>query len=133
MRNKAFLSGVFIDLEECRRSTELSEPMPLPVRDRRSGRVFEEFMDDSPSTYESRPHRSVTQWLQSSPTIDRLIAAYQDTPFTASKIEPFVRKHGIDMSEFKPGPYKSYADFFEREFLPGKRRFPEAAEQMGAF
>jgi phosphatidylserine decarboxylase len=32
-----------------------------------------------------------------------------------------------------PAPSKSYADFFDRHFLPGKRRFPEDAYRMGAF
>jgi phosphatidylserine decarboxylase len=37
------------------------------------------------------------------------------------------------MSEFEPGPYKSYADFFDRRFLPGKRNFPTDPREMGAF
>jgi phosphatidylserine decarboxylase len=90
-------------------------------------------MDDSPETYESEPRRSLMQQVQSHPAVDWLIAAYQDTPLSAHKIEPFVRKHNIDMTEFEPGPYRTYSDFFERRFLPGKRTFPQAAEQMGAF
>src|SRR3954454_1839787 len=31
------------------------------------------------------------------------------------------------------GPYGSFAEFFDREFLTGARRFPAAPEQMGAF
>jgi phosphatidylserine decarboxylase len=102
----------------------MSKPLPLPVFDRRHNRLFQEFMDDSPSTYESKPHRSIVQWITSSPTVDRVIAAYQNTGFSARKIEPFIRKHNIDMSEFEPGPFESYAAFFERRFLPGKRTFP---------
>jgi phosphatidylserine decarboxylase len=111
----------------------LGKPLPLPVFDRRTGRVIQEFMDDSLATYESRPHRSVMQWLGSSPTWDWLTAAYQNTSFSARKIEPFVRKHRIDMTEFEPGPFKSYAEFFDRRFLPGKRQFPGAPGEMGAF
>lgn len=111
----------------------MSKPLPLSVCDRKTGRVFQEFMDDSPSTYESEPHRSLTQWAQSQPLVDWLVAAYQDTPLSARKIEPFIRKHQIDMTEFEPGPFRTYADFFERRFLPGKRTFPEVPEQMGAF
>ena len=54
-------------------------------------------------------------------------------PWSARKIEPFVRKHKIDMSEFEPGPFKSYAAFFDRGCLPGKRRFPVNPDNMGAF
>src|SRR5437764_5416233 len=111
----------------------MSKPLPLPVFDRRSNELFQEFMDDSTSTYESKPHRSIVQWITSSPTVDWVIAAYQNTKFSARKIEPFVRKHNIDMSEFEPGPYENYAAFFERRFLPGRRAFPVKDEEMGAF
>jgi len=111
----------------------MSNPLPLPVFDRRSNELFHEFMDDSSETYESKPHRSIVQWISSSPTIDSVIAAFQNTRFSARKIEPFIRKHKIDMSEFEPGPFESYAAFFERRFLPGKRTFPERSDDMGAF
>jgi phosphatidylserine decarboxylase len=111
----------------------LSTPKAIPVRDRASGRVFQEFMDDSKPTYESKPRRSIAQWISSSPTIDWLVAAYQNTRWSARKIEPFVRKHRIDMLEFEPGPYRTYSDFFERKFRPGKRPFPEERGTMGAF
>lgn len=111
----------------------MSKPLPTPVFDRRTGRLIQEFMDDSPATYESRPRRSFIQWLGSSPTWDWLIAAYQNTSFSARKIEPFVRKHQIDMTEFESGPFRTYAEFFDRRFLPGKRTFPKSPEHMGAF
>jgi phosphatidylserine decarboxylase len=111
----------------------MSKPTPLTVFDRRSGQTFEEFMDDSPATYESQPSRAPDQGLEAHPLYDWLVALWQNSRWTARKIEPFVRKHKIDMSEFEPGPFKSYAEFFDRRFLPGKRRFPENAAEMGAF
>src|SRR4051812_24097796 len=111
----------------------MSTPLPLKVFDRKANRLFEEFMDDSPATYESKPHRSLMQWISASPTIDWLVAAYQDTRLSARKIEPFIRKHHIDMSEFEPGPFETYAAFFERHFRPGKRTFPAQHHEMGAF
>jgi phosphatidylserine decarboxylase len=110
-----------------------SKPLPLPVFDRKAGRLIEEFMDDAPSTYESAPRRSLNQWLESHPLYDWLLAAYQNSRFSAKKIPPFIRKHAIDMSEFEPGPYRSYAEFFERRFRPGLRHFPTEPGSMGAF
>jgi hypothetical protein len=49
------------------------------------------------------------------------------------RIEPFVRKNHIDMSEFEPIEYRSFAEFFDRRFRPGVRNFPTAAGEMGAF
>jgi phosphatidylserine decarboxylase len=109
------------------------QPIPLPVWDRQAGKLIEEFMDDHPATYDSRPHRSLTQWLESRRAYDWLIAAYQNSRWSARAIEPFISKHKIDMSEFKPVKYRSFAEFFDREFRPGVRRFPAAPDQMGAF
>jgi phosphatidylserine decarboxylase len=111
----------------------MSKPTPLTVFDRRSDQTFEEFLDDSPATYESKPSASRDQWLKASPLYDWFAAAWQNTPWSARKIGPFVRKHWIDMSEFEPGPFRSYAAFFDRRFLPGKRSFPADRDRMGAF
>ena len=109
------------------------KPVPLQIFDRRLGRVVEEFMADSPATYESRPRRSLRQWLESEPLYDWLLAAYQGTGWSARNIAPFIRRHHIDMDEFKPVAYRSYAEFFDREFKEGVRSFPKQPGLMGAF
>ena len=111
----------------------MSKPLPLPVWDRQAGKLIEEFMDDHPATYESRPYRSINQWLESEPLYDWLLAAYQNTQRSARQIEPFIRKHHIDMSEFEPVTYRSFAEFFDRKLRPGVRKFPSASNEMGAF
>ena len=90
-------------------------------------------MDDHPSTYESRPRRSLNQWLESEPLYDWLLAAYQNTRRSARQIEPFIRNHKIEMREFKPVIYRSFAEFFDREFRPGARTFVAASNEMAAF
>jgi phosphatidylserine decarboxylase len=109
------------------------KPLPLPVWDRKAGKLVQEFMDDHPATYDSRPHRSAVQWLKSRRLYDWLVAAYQSSAWSARAIEPFISKHHIDMSEFKPVIYRSFADFFDRELRPGVRTFPAAPGEMGAF
>ena len=37
------------------------------------------------------------------------------------------------MAEFGPVRYRSFAEFFDRRFRPGVRRFPSVPEEMGAF
>jgi phosphatidylserine decarboxylase len=111
----------------------MSKPLPLPVWDRRSGTLFDEFMDDRPTTYESRPRRSVRQWLESQPIVDWVLAAKQQTKRSAQEIEPFIRKYHIDMSEFEPAIYRSFAEFFDRKFKPGVREFPSSSDKLGAF
>lgn len=111
----------------------MAKPLPLPIWDRKAGKLVEEFMDDHPSTYESRPRRSLTQWLESEPLYDWLLAAYQNSRRSTRQIEPFIKKHCIDMSEFKPVIYRCFADFFDREFRPGVRTFVDAPNEMAAF
>ena len=101
----------------------MAKPLPLPVRDRRAGKLVQEWMDDHQATYESEPRRSITQWLKSHPLFDWLYAAYENTRWSAREIEPFVRKYHIDMSEFEPVEYRSFAEFFERRLRPGARKF----------
>src|SRR3954452_5534243 len=103
------------------------DPRALPVWDRRTGKLVHEFMDDHAATYDSRPRRSMTQWFESRRLYDWLIAAYQDSPWSVWAVEPFIAKHHIDMSEFKPVIYRSFAEFFCREFKPGARAFPNQA------
>ncbi|WP_462120105.1 phosphatidylserine decarboxylase [Methylorubrum extorquens] len=109
-----------------------ADPKSVTLWDRDKGKSVEEFMPDHTTTYETRPLRSPVQWLQSTPIYDRLYALYQAAPWTTRQIEPFVREYHIDMSEFEPRRYRSYADFFVREFKPGARRFPEDPAHMGA-
>ena len=78
------------------------QPLPLPVWDRRAGVLTKEFLSDHPATYDSKPRRSLTQWLESEPLYDWLLAAYQNTHWSARQIEPFMREHHIDMTQFKP-------------------------------
>ena len=90
-------------------------------------------MKDHPSTYETRPRRSLNQWLESEPLYDWLLAAYQNSARSAKQIAPFIREHNIDVSEFKPVIYRCFADFFDREFKPGARTFAARPEEFAAF
>jgi hypothetical protein len=49
--------------------TSMSKPVPLTIRDRRTGEIFAEWLDDAPSAYETRPLRSLGQWLESQPLL----------------------------------------------------------------
>jgi phosphatidylserine decarboxylase len=111
----------------------MAKPLPLPVWDRRTDKLVMEWMGDHRTTYESRPRTSLAQWIKSHPLFDWAYAAYQNTGRSARQIEPFVREYHIDMSEFEPVQYRSFAEFFDRRFRPGVRKFPSAPGEMGAF
>jgi Phosphatidylserine decarboxylase len=77
--------------------------------------------------------RSFTQWIKSQPLYDRLYALYENSRWSTREIEPFIRKYHIDMAEFEPVRYRSFAEFFDRRFRPGVRKFPSAPGEMSAF
>jgi len=111
----------------------MSKPLPLPVWDRKAGELIQDFMDDSPSTYESRPRPSLTQWLQSYPMYDWLLAPYQNTTLSARKIEPFIRKHGDNSefeSEFEPVSVSRMLSFLNGVLGPGAHSFPGSPDEM---
>jgi hypothetical protein len=57
-------------------------------------------------THETHPRRSIAQWLKSHPLYAWLAAAYQDTRWSARQIEPFVRKHHIDMARLTASSHR---------------------------
>jgi hypothetical protein len=65
--------------------------------------------------------------------MNRLYALYENSRLSTREIEPFIRKYHINMAEFEPARYRSFAEFFDRRFRPGVRKFPSAPEEMGAF
>jgi phosphatidylserine decarboxylase len=90
-------------------------------------------MDDAQPHYESESQHSLVQWIKSHPLYGRLYAVYENSSWSRREIEPFVRKHHLDMSEFESVKYSSFAEFFDRRFQPGVRRFPSVPGEMGAF
>lgn len=109
-----------------------ADPKPMRLWDRDKGKAVEEWMPDHQTTYETRPRRSISQRLRAHPLFDKLYALTQDTRLSARKIEPFVREYQIDMSEFEAREYRSFAEFFVREFRPGVRRYPTDPGELGA-
>ncbi|MBX2847535.1 MAG: phosphatidylserine decarboxylase [Acidiferrobacterales bacterium] len=74
--------------------------------------------------------------------ISQLYGGYQDLPLSGKKVAPFIRKFGIDLSIYKAGSvaselkehsYKTFNEFFIREFEQGQRSFIEDKRKMPAF
>ena len=56
------------------------------------------------------------------PWISCLAGRFLSTGLSCVFIGPFIRKDHIDMSQYEPGPFKSYNDFFARHVRDGARR-----------
>lgn len=56
-----------------------------------------------------------------SPVVSRIAGAFLSSRFSVPLINPFVQKNGIDLSQFEPGPYPNYNEFFSRKIRPELR------------
>ncbi len=64
--------------------------------------------------YGSVPGRAVLKLLVS-PVVSKAAGAFLSSRFSVPLIKPFVRKNGIDLAQFAPGPYPNYNEFFSRK------------------
>lgn len=55
------------------------------------------------------------------PGVTNVMGSVLNKKFTRLKIKSFVKKNGIDLSEYEVTKYKSYNDFFIRKIRPGAR------------
>lgn len=77
-----------------------------------------------------------------SKSVSQLYGSYQDWPISSNKVPPFVEKFNIDLSIYKAGSvpaekkensYKTFNEFFIREFEENKRNFINDEKTMPAF
>ena len=64
--------------------------------------------------YGSVPGRAVLKLLVS-PVVSKAAGAFLSSRLSVPLIKPFVRKNGIDLAQFEPGPYPNYNEFFSRK------------------
>jgi phosphatidylserine decarboxylase len=93
-----------------------ARPLPLPLWDRRAGKLVYEFMDDAPSTYESQPRRSLNQWLESHPL---------------AGVRPFPSEPA-SMGAFAEARYLAWERLDQTQEFPIKGRSLDAAHILGS-
>ena len=59
--------------------------------------------------------------IMTQPFVTALMGAYMDTRLSAKRIEGFVRRNGIDMSDYVDCGYRCFNDFFTRRIKPEAR------------
>lgn len=76
------------------------------------------------------------------PLISKLYGLTQDTKLSGLKVKKFIQKFEINIDDYRPGSlsdqkiessYKSFNEFFIREFKPSKRSFDPEPTVMPAF
>lgn len=89
--------------------------------------------------YKSRSGKFLSYFFCKAP-LSLLYGYLQDTKFSKSKINEFVKNYQINLATFLPevgreesDPYSSFNQFFIRKFKPNLRHFPENNFEMGAF
>ena len=55
------------------------------------------------------------------PVVSKAAGCFMDSPASKALIKPFIKKSGIDTSQYIMSGFRSYNDFFTRRIKPGKR------------
>jgi phosphatidylserine decarboxylase len=80
--------------------------------------------------------------LMINPPISKIVGAYHANTLSSKKIPDFIKKFDININEYEDGSvenqkieksYKTFNEFFIRKFKSGKRTFPQAKIEFGAF
>lgn len=64
------------------------------------------------------------------PAVSRIAGAYMDSPLSKPLIKPFIRRNGIDTSDYVMKGFRSYNDFFTRRVKAGKRPVDSVPEHL---
>jgi phosphatidylserine decarboxylase len=81
--------------------------------------------------YSTVPGRVLLRPLASR-ALSRAAGRFMDSRASRPLIGPFVRKNGIDLSEYLPEEYASFNAFFTRRIRPEKRPFDMAEDHLAA-
>lgn len=65
----------------------------------------------------------LTKTLLVKPWLSKLMGAFEDSKASVSRIKPFIEQYGINMGEYIEQEYRSFNEFFIRQFRKGKRNF----------
>lgn len=89
--------------------------------------------------YETGPGKKLTKLLIKRP-LSVLYGAIQESSFSKSKVQPFIKDFSINIEEYVPeegrhsdDPYSSFNAFFIRKFKEGARLFEEQSDLFPAF
>lgn len=64
------------------------------------------------------------------PALSRIAGRFMDSPASKVLIKPFIKKSGIDTSQYVMSGFRSYNDFFTRRIKKGKRPVDTAPEHL---
>ncbi len=71
--------------------------------------------------YKTPVGRTVLKYFVSGKTASKIAGKFIDMPISRYRIKPFIRKNGIDMSEYMQCRYRSFSDFFIRQINESSR------------
>lgn len=103
---------------------------PVHYVDRATGRVKTEKVVSGTALYwlYNNPLGKLTlQALVKRKIFTEIYGRLMHTHWSVRKIEPFIKKYHIDMSQFQKQDYHSFNDFFIRKLRPGARKIDTAA------
>jgi phosphatidylserine decarboxylase len=103
------------------------------VYDRAAGRLIDEPQFGESGLrllYGNSWMRPITNALISQPWLSRLATWPERRPHSAQRIDAFVQRYGVDLEDYPTRPYRSFADFFSRDFRASARPIDQAPGRL---
>lgn len=83
--------------------------------------------------YETKKGRFFLNLFFKRKSFNLLYGLYKNSKFSLKQIKTDIQEYKVDMEQFIDTPFKSYSDFFLRQFKPEARSFPRDKNIMGSF
>ncbi len=121
----------------------MSQPFEITINNRYSQNLEKEKVYGEKAVelaYDSMLGRTIAPIIASKP-VSKLYGAMMDTEFSVHKIPGFVKDYDINLDDYKAGSiqnkeqeksYKTFNEFFIREFKEGKREFVADTNKLAA-
>lgn len=97
--------------------------MKVDIVDRKSKEKYSEKSPISASLLYKGVIGGIVLLFATRKTVSKVSSIYMNSKYSARKIDKFIKKNNIDMSDYPERNYKSFNDFFTRKVKAGKRPF----------
>lgn len=104
--------------------------MKVDIVDRKSKEKYSEKSPVSASLLYKGVIGGVVLLFATRKTVSKVSSIYMNSKLSARKIDKFIKKNNIDMSDYPERNYKSFNDFFTRKVKSGKRPFSKKATDL---
>lgn len=104
--------------------------MKTDIIDRKSKKTYTEKSPISANVLYKTVIGGVVLLFATRKTVSKASSLYMDSKYSVKKIDKFIKKNKIDMTDYPDRKYNSFNDFFTRKVKKGKRPFSKKPDDL---